>query len=78
MKLPDHNIIEDLSKTGCPLLNSARNVRVLIRDSKKSEENCTWPTEIIKIKSADLSKYGEEFSKKLQTVRSNCNEEANA
>ena len=36
MKLRDHNTIEDLPKTGCPVLNSARSARVLIRDSKKN------------------------------------------
>jgi len=35
-KLRDHNTIVDLPKTGGPALNSARSVRVLIRDSKKN------------------------------------------
>jgi len=30
MKLRDHNTIEDLPKTGCPALNNARSVGVLI------------------------------------------------
>ena len=38
MKLRDHNTIEDLLKTGCPALNTARSVRVLIRDSKKNRK----------------------------------------
>ena len=36
MKLQDHNTIEDLPKTGCPALNNAISVRVLIRDTKKN------------------------------------------
>ena len=42
MKLRDHNTIEDLHKTGCPALNSARSVRVTdLRLKEKSEKNCT-------------------------------------
>ena len=65
MKLRGHDTIEDLPKTGCPALNSARSVRVLIRDSKKTAPG---PTEIMKIKSVDLSKQGAVYSEKLQCL----------